>query len=350
MSQNYAEPSAHDQVLDALSLFMSDLQRAAYAAIGFVREGDTVGTAAAEVDAARLQGLGDNLITVQSWLLEYPEPFSTPKVDEGQLLARLNLLHSQAKQMLKEPERSTLAKYFERSASIIDLLFSHPNVNNVRFLLGTLQLALDDEPHNLPEAEVKPTNETAPVKHPESTGINIFVAAGDASLTAAEELALKLNTRKAGSAQIKVHQSWTWLPNLSELPLGGVTSVIRRCQYGALVLAAEETTTKETTAEDTTADPDDTDPARSDSVHLRLSPDVEFLLGLTVGAFGIEKTFLVVPSTEKDKPKLAAFLNGLKSASYDPEDIDSETAMDMAATMIVRTIVAQEKRRVKQGG
>jgi predicted nucleotide-binding protein len=338
VSENLAEASEHRELLRALGLFMSDLQVAALEALKLVDEVGSTGATALEVDAARLQGLGDNLIAIQSWIVKGSDLFSGPKVDDLQLLARLNVLRLQAENVIRKPERLALCRYLERSSDIINLL-NQPSANNIEFLLKTLQLALEDSPRISPEIETEPSNEPALQMQSKPTKINIFLAAGDAGLTAARALAPKLDRQRVMSREIKVSQSWSRMPNLGEMRLGGVTAVIRSCQYGTLVLTAEETTIGNT-------DNDSSSPTKG---HLRLPPDVEFLLGLMVGAFGMDKTFLVVPTTEKDKPELASFLHGVISAEYDPANSDSDQEMDVVSSLIIKTITDKEKSVAQQG-
>ena len=321
------------QPLDALRLFMFDLQAAAQKALELVREADSAGVTTHEVNTARLQGLGDNLTALQSWVIEVRSPFSAPSVAEEQLLARLKVLHSQAEQVIAEPEGLALSKYFERSTNIFDLLVDQPSVNNIKFLLETLRVALEDLPLSIPRAGPKRSAASTTETRPKSIMITIFVAAGEASLSLAGELALKLSERTVDSKTIKVRQSWDALPNLSQYPLGGVTPVINSCQYGVLVLAPEETT----------ADLNSTDSGHSSTGHLRLPADVEFLLGLMVGCFTMRKTFLVVPAKDEKKPELARLLTGLEPATYDPDDADNDDVMGLACTRIIKSIENVER-------
>jgi predicted nucleotide-binding protein len=333
MSQDpYDSPSHHD-LLDGSRLFLLDLQAAALAALELLRKADSPGAATQKMDDAWLQGFGDNLARVQSWIIEHGDPFSNSGVEEVQLLFRLNILHSQVDEVIAGSDWLVLCKYLERSANILHLLETQPGIDpgvvNIGFLLGTLRDALEGFPQSIGEGEPKPSE--ASTSQTPKQKIDIFVAAGKAGEDVAEQLAVKLAVREVGSRAIKVVQSRARLPDLSTHALPDMVSAISSCQYGALVLLPEETTVGDVKME--------TD---SSSVqHLRLPADLEFLLGLMVGILDIKNTFLVV--AEAKEAELSELLVGLTRATYDSNDLD-EDAMDNVASTIRQAISKLEKR------
>jgi predicted nucleotide-binding protein len=334
VSQDSVEVDTHHQLLDALCLCLSDLQTVAYAALRLMREEGSPGTVAYEMDAARLQGLGDNLLELQSWVIKYGNPFPGADVHEQQLLTRLMILHLQAKQAITKPELPTLPEYFENLADVINLLKSQPNVSNILYLMGTLQVALKSSTGNMRGTAPKQSHKLGPPPRPKASEVDVFIAAGKTALKAAEELAMKLGISKVSeSLSINPFLSWLELPELSQHPLAGVRTTISRCQYGVLILAPEETA----------VDRDAKDSDKPTTGHFRLGADVEFMLGLMTGVFGIKKTFIVVPKKEKDRADLASLLAGLTLATYDPGAIGAGNAMSLACTQITSSISKGEE-------
>jgi predicted nucleotide-binding protein len=99
------------------------------------------------------------------------------------------------------------------------------------------------------------------------------------------------------------------------------------------------------TPEETTVPNDARDAAESDTLHLRLSADAEFMLGLMTGALGVEHTFIVVPEDKEDQPVLTSLLAGITLATYEPGQVGKEggNAMGMTCTKIAQTISNRER-------
>jgi hypothetical protein len=332
VSQEPHDPPS--QVLDASRMFLLDLQAAAHAALQLITEAGSPGTSTRQMDAAWLQTFGDNLARLQSWIIVDGNPFAKSGVGDVQVLVRLDILHSQIAEVISRADRLALSAYFEQSADIIQLLKAEPgtgpNAVNIEFMLKTLRVALEESPQNIDRTALKSAQETS--ARTRSQKIKIFVAAGEAGVDAAEQLAVNLRGRKIGPTAIDVVQSWTELPDLSTHGLHGMVSAISGCQYGALVLLPEE-------ASAGVAGPG---PATTGIRHLRLPADLDFLLGLMVGILRIENTFLVVPETEE--AQLSQLLIGIVRAAYDPGKLDTSNAMDNVCSEIRQTISSQEKR------
>ena len=110
-------------------------------------------------------------------------------------------------------------------------------------------------------------------------------------------------------------------------------SALERCHYGALVLVAEEAT----------VDVDGVTAGNIITGRLRLSADVDFLLGLMVGVFGVQCTFMVLPEAQNEQPELATLLVGLTRATYIPANVGQNEAMSQAGNEIMKAIRQQEK-------
>jgi hypothetical protein len=307
---------------------MSDLQTAAYEALQLADQAELAESASSVADTARLQGFDDNLASLQSRIIREPEFFSDLSVREVLVLDRLNDLRSEAQRVIAERDRPGLSAYFVHSAVVLDLFADQPGVKEITFFLGTLQSKLGKPLVSLPSAGPQRPGATASQAPPGY--VNVFVAAGKAGRPAAEELAYRLGENTVGKTQVKVLRSWD-AGALSQHPLITARTRIEGCRYGALVLVADEATV-------------DVDAGNIITGRLRLSADVEFLLGLMVGFFGMARTFLVLPEPEIKQPALATFLQGLTHASYDPADVDGKKAMSQAYTKIIWEIDDQEEQ------
>jgi predicted nucleotide-binding protein len=307
-------------------MFLMDLQAVAHRAWSIVGEGDSLGGARHKVDLAWLQGFGESLASVQSWVIEHGDPFSENGVAETQLLARLDVLHLSVKKIIDKSDRLVVHKYFERAADIVGILSKKPGIDpgilDIEFMLETLRMALEDSQWNTSENEPNPAPTVSPGAPKKRIGI--FIAAGNAGEDAAEQLALMLD-EKVGSNTTNVVRSWTRLAELGVHPLPGMITAIHECQYGALVLHPEEVTVREL------ADSGRTPGNR----HLRLPVDLEFMLGVMTGILNIENTFLVMPETAE--AELSSLLVGLVLAKYDPTEADDHM-MNKAASRIRYTI------------
>jgi hypothetical protein len=309
-------------------MFMADLQTAASEALKLADQPELAESASQVADAARLQGFDDNLASLQARIIKEPEFLSALNVRDVLVRDRLNDLNSEAQRVIAEPDRPGLSAYFEHSADIIDLFAGQAGVSEIRWFLGTLQGRLGTRLVSLPQAG--PQRPSAPARQAPPGHMKVFVAAGETGRPAAAELAFRLGESKAGQTPVKVLRSWD-AGDLSQHPLVTARTRIRGCHYGALVLAAEEATVDVNAGNITTG-------------RLRLSADVEFLLGLMVGSFDMAHTFLVLPQAESEQPELATFLQGLTYASYDPADVDGREAMSQACTKIIWAIERQEKQ------
>jgi hypothetical protein len=325
VSQDEGDRATGNQLRDALSLFMSELRSAAYEALQLVDEAEPAESSHPAVDTARLQGFDDNLTSLQSRIIRDRELFSSPSVPDYLVLDRLNRLRSQAQQAIKKPERSGFSRYLEHAAGIIDLLADEPRGKEIRFFMETLRLALDGPPAGLPASGPEPA---APVSRAPRQQVKVFVVAGEAGRAAAEELAYKLEKSKVGESPVTVSRSWDLVGELSKQPLVTARSAVRDCHYGALVLVADEATV-------------DVSAATVGNIikgRLRLSPDLDFLLGLMVGHYGVERTFMVLPESQSEQPALATLLVGMHPAKYDPAKVTARQAMSGACTEIIWSI------------
>jgi hypothetical protein len=309
-------------------MFMADLHTAAYEALQLADEADLAKSAPPVTATARLQGFDDNLASLQSRIITDPGRFSSLSVPDFLMLDRLNFLRSQAQRVIAAPDRSGFSGYFEDAADMMELLADQPGVKEIIFCLGTLQGRLRESPVSLPRAGPQRSGTTA--SQEPSGHVNVFVAAGKAGRAGAEELAYRLGNNTVGETQVKVLRSWD-AGALSQHPLFTARTRIEGCRYGALVLVAEEATV-------------DVNAGNIITGRLRLSADVEFLLGLMVGFFGMARTFLVLPQPQNDQPELATLLQGLTPASYDPADVDRKEAMSQACTTIIWAIERQEQQ------
>ncbi len=312
-------------------MFMADLQTAAYEALQLAGEAELAVSAPPVADAARLQGFDDNLASLQSRIIKDPEFFSSLGVPDFLMLDRLNVLRSQAQRVIAEPDRSGLSGYFEDAVGMMEWLADQPGVKEISFFLGTLQLTLRESPVSLPGS--RPERPGAPPPRARPRPVKVFVAAGKDGWAAAGELAVQLGAYTLGEDQVKVLQSWE-VGELSRYPLVTAWSRIKGCGYGALVLVGDEATVDEKRA---TA-------GKPVTARRRLSADVEFQLGLMVGFFGVERTFMVLPKSQDQQPDLATLLDGLTYAYYDPADVGGNGAMGLVCTQIMQAIRAHEKK------
>lgn len=313
-------------------MFMADLQTAAYEALQLLDETELEESAPPVTDAARLQGFDDNLASLQSRIIKDPRLFPSLGVPDFLVMDRLNVLRAQAQRVIAEPDRRGLSEYFEDAADMVELLADQARFKQIKFFLGTLQLTLRES--SASPLRAGPQRPHAAVSQAPPGHVKVFVAAGETGRPAADELALRLVNSKVGQTPVKVLRSWDPVGALSNQPLVTARSRIEGCRYGVLVLIAEEATTVDVNA--ATA-------GNLVTGRLRLSADLEFLLGLMVGFFNMAHTFLVLPRPQDQQPELTTLLQGLTVASYDPADVDRKEAMGDACTRIIWTIETQEK-------
>jgi predicted nucleotide-binding protein len=247
------------------------------------------------------------------------------------LLTKLNILHASARKILEPPESYQISGYLAESAEIIRLIREQRSVANIVFFLEMLSKEFRYSSDVMKEMVPEPSRTTQSGVHHRPGKIRVFVASSSAAQAAAEEVAMGLPLTSLGP---DVTQSWLRLPDLGTQAMVGVRQAIKQCQYGVLVLTPEETTVPH----------DAKDAARPDTLHLRLSPDAEFMLGLMVGALGVENTFIVVPEDKKDQAELTSLLAGITLATYDPDQVGNESgnAMEMTCTKIAQTISKRE--------
>ena len=194
-------------------MFMSDLQAAVYQVLQLADEADLAESAPPVTDAARLQGFDDNLASLHSRIIEDPGLFSSLSVPDFLMLDRLNVLRSQAQRVIAAPDRSGLSGYFEDATGLMDLLADQPGVNEIKFFLGTLRLALREKPPFL--AAAGPESPAAPASQASHRQVKIFLVASEAGQAAAEELAGLLRQRKHGPENVQVTQSWDLVGDLA---------------------------------------------------------------------------------------------------------------------------------------
>lgn len=117
--------------------------------------------------------------------------------------------------------------------------------------------------------------------------------------------------------------------------MAGVRQAVSQCQYRVLVLTPEESTVPH----------DAKDGPGPDTLHLRLSADAEFMLGLMTGVLGVEHTFIVVPEDKKDQADLTSLLAGIVLATYDPRQVGdgSGNAMGVACVQIAQAVLRCER-------
>jgi hypothetical protein len=331
VSQDAGNRGPGNELRVALRMFMSDLHTAAYEAVQLADEADLAESAPRVTDAARLQGFDDNLAYLQSLVIKDPGLFSSLSVPDFLMLDRLNVLRSQAQRVIALSDRSGLCGYFEDAIGLMDLLADQPGVKEIKFFLGTLRLALREKPPLLLDAE--PESPAGPASEASPRQVKIFLVASEAGQAAAEELAGLLRKRKHGVENVQVTQSWDLVGELSQQPLVTARSAVARCHYGALVLVADEAT----------VDPNSGTAGNIFKGRLRLSADVEFLLGLMVGVFGVQFTFMVLPEPQSEQPELATLLVGLTKASYVPANLGQNMAMSQACNEIMNAVRIQEK-------
>jgi hypothetical protein len=317
-------------------MFMSDLHVAAYEALHLADGADLAESAPPVTDAARLQGFDDNLASLQSRIVKGSSLFSSLSIPDVLMLDRLNVLGSQAQRVIAAPDRSGLSGYFEDATRLMDLLPEQPGVSEIKFFLGTLRLALYEKPPFLPG--VGPESPAAPAPEASPRQVEVFLVASDSGQEAGGELADLLHNRKPGN--IRITQSWDLGGELSRQPFVTARTAVRRCHYGVLVLVADEATVNVNGAST----------GNFITGRFRLSADVDFLLGLMVGVFGLECTFMVLPEPENEQPELATLLLGLEKASYVPADVGQNVgAMSRACNAIINAIRKQEKTRRGSG-
>src|ERR1700761_901438 len=268
VSQDVKSP-APDELIDALCLCLSDIETVAYSASRIMHAVDPAGTAASGIDEARLKGFGDHVQELRSWVIGYRNPFLGTSIDGMLLLTKLNILHVNARKILEPPESCQISGYLAESAEIIGLIREQRSVANIVFFLEMLGKAFRYSSDVMKEIVPEPSRTTQSGAHHRPGKIHVFVASSGAAQAAAEEVAVGLSLTSLGP---DVTQSWLRLPDLGTQAMVGVRQAIKQCQYGVLVLTPEETTVPH----------DAKDAARPGTLHLRLSPDAEFMLGLMV--------------------------------------------------------------------
>ena len=333
MSQDAGDRATGNALRVALGTFIAELQTAASKALQSVDEAELAESTPAVANAARLRGFHDSLASLQSQIIKDPGLFSSLSVPGFLMLDRLNVLSSQAQRVIAAPDRSGLCGYFEDATGLIDMLAGLEGVKEISFFLGTLQLKLREEPPFLLAGRESPA---APAPGASPRQVKIFLVASGAGQAAAEELAGLLRIRKLdpeGPANVLVTQSWDLVGELSQHPFATARSRVEDCNYGALVLVADEATV-------------DVRGATAGNIitgRFRLSADVDFLLGLMVGVYGLERTFMVLPKDQNEQPELATLLVGVTRASYVPADVGQNVAMSQACNEIMNAIRALEK-------
>jgi hypothetical protein len=330
VSQDVGDRATGNEIRVAMRMFMSDLHVAAYEALHLADGADIAESTSPVTDAARLQGFDDNLASLQSQIVKGDGLFSSLSIPNVLMLDRLNVLRLRAERVIAAPDRSGLSGYFDDATRLMDLLPDQADVNQIKFFLGTLRLALHEKSPFLPG--VRPGSRAAPASAASPRQVKVFLAASDSGQQAAEELAELLHNRKPGN--IRVTQSWDLVGELSRQPLATARTMVESCHYGALVLVADEAT----------LDVNGANTGNLVTGRFRLSADVEFLLGLMVGIFKLDHTFMVLPERENQQPQLPVLLNGLTRASYAPADVGQNVgAMSLACNRIMQAIREQEK-------